>query len=340
MKLGSMAQKGWLRFAASMAGLLVAGTAWAQAEVEALVKAAKAEGEVTFYFALVESTAKRVADGFTAKYGVRAQFVRAPSNATLLRFSTEAAAGNLGADLAFAGGGVEFGKEGLAKGWLDPIAQAGIPAVRSGEFPARFIAGAGATVTLTPWLIAFHSDKVKGADVPKDWNGLLNPKWNGQILIADPRSSDSYVPFWAALHDAYGDAFFQRLRDLNIRQYKSGIPAAQGMAAGEGSFTIPAIAATVLALKSKGAPVGMVTPDFTVGVETSLFMASRARSKHPNAGRLFAHYVMSQEGNAVFNAEDGAISVYDNSGLPKQYKSPSPEAIARRDQVAKLLGFQ
>jgi len=311
-----------------------------QAEVDALIKAAKAEGEVTFYFSLVESTAKRVADGFTAKYGIKAQFVRAPSTATLLRYASEAEAGNFSADLMFVGGSLDFGRDGVAKGWLEPIALAGIPVVRSGEFPARFNLGPAATVTLTPWLIAFNSDKVKGADVPKDWNALLNPKFDGQILIADPRSSDAYVPFWVALYDAYGEQYFTRLRALNIRQYKSGIPAAQGMAAGEGSFTIPAIAATVLALKLKGAPVGMLTPDFTVGVETNIFMTARGKAKRPNAARLFAHYTMSPDGNTVFNAEDGAVSVYDNGGLPKQYKSPTLESMARKDLITRLLGFQ
>src|SRR5688572_6506536 len=43
--------------------------ATAQAELDALIKAAKAEGEVTFYIALVESVGKRAADGFFAKYG-------------------------------------------------------------------------------------------------------------------------------------------------------------------------------------------------------------------------------------------------------------------------------
>ena len=49
---------------------------------------------------------------------------------------------------------------------------------------------------------------------------------------------------------------------------------------------------------------------------------------------------MSPDGNTVFNAEDGAISVYDNGGLPRQYKSPALESMARKDLITKLLGFQ
>ncbi len=49
---------------------------------------------------------------------------------------------------------------------------------------------------------------------------------------------------------------------------------------------------------------------------------------------------MSPDGNSAFNDEPGAVSVYDKGGLPKQYKSPSVDAIARKDLITKLLGFQ
>jgi len=59
-----------------------------------------------------------------------------------------------------------------------------------------------------------------------------------------------------------------------------------------------------------------------------------------NAARLFANYVLSQEGNKVFNADPGLYSVYDLAGLPKQYVSPKPDATARKDLVLRLLGLQ
>ena len=67
-------------------------------------------------------------------------------------------------------------------------------------------------------------------------------------------------------------------------------------------------------------------------------LTHRAKAKHPNAARLFAHYVMSPDGNKIFNADPGSLSVYDTSGLPRQYESPKPNAIARRARFATLLG--
>ena len=65
----------------------------------------------------------------------------------------------------------------------------------------------------------------------------------------------------------------------------------------------------------------------------------RSKSKFPNAARLFANYVMSQEGNKVFNEEPGIVGVYDTRRMPKQYVQPKPVTKEQVDNMAKLLGF-
>ena len=49
---------------------------------------------------------------------------------------------------------------------------------------------------------------------------------------------------------------------------------------------------------------------------------------------------MSPEGNRVFSDEPGSISVYDDSGLPREYVAPSFANQARAAQIRKLLGQQ
>jgi iron(III) transport system substrate-binding protein len=113
----------------------------------------------------------------------------------------------------------------------------------------------------------------------------------------------------------------------------------QALGAGEGVVALPAVTASVGEIKSKGAPLGTVTPDFTTGVEMQIVLSSRTKTKHPAAARLFANYLMSPEGNKVFNDDPGGVTMYDTSGLPRQYESPKPNALARRELVIKLLGF-
>jgi iron(III) transport system substrate-binding protein len=92
-------------------------------------------------------------------------------------------------------------------------------------------------------------------------------------------------------------------------------------------------------MKAKGAPIADLTPGYTTGVEMQVFVTHRARAKHPNAARLLANFVMTPDGNKLFNADAGSVSVYDTTALPKEYE-PNKGVEARKELVARLLGFQ
>ena len=187
--------------------------------------------------------------------------------------------------------------------------------------------------------LGFDTNKVKGADIPKDWPDILNPKFKGQILIADTASSFAYHDFWAVMYDRYGEAFFAGLRAQSPRVYSSGTPASQGLGAGEGMVQIPTVTSLIRVIKDKGAPVDTVMLPYTTGVEIQAALTSRAKSKHPAAARLFLNFIMTVEGNRIFNDEPGSLSVFDDAGLPKEYVAPSLANQARAAQMAKLLGL-
>ncbi len=307
--------------------------------LDALVAAARAEGEVMFYSAATENVARRIADGFTAKYGIKTSFIRMASVAMYQRYSAEADSGNIPADLVYgAGDSVGYAEAGMKKGWIDPVSQAALPVVTSGEFPAKLLTGPTAVVQISPWLIAYNTDKVKGADIPKDWPDLLNPKWSGQVLMVDITQSDAFLDFWALIFDKYGENFAARLRAQNARMHKVSVTQLQSLGAGEGAFALPSIVGSVYALKNKGAPIDLVIPDYTTGVEIHIILTARAKAKHPNAARLLANFTMSQEGNRIYNADPGAMTIYDTSRLPKQYESPKRSTLARRADLHRLFG--
>jgi iron(III) transport system substrate-binding protein len=313
----------------------------AAAALDALIKAAKAEGELTYYSAQTENVPRRVSAAFQAKYGINAKFVRFNSILLQQRFSTDAETGNFAADMIInSGDSVTYAEAGIKKGWFEPLATAGVPVVLSGEFPARFNRGVTAIIQLSPWGIAYNSDKVKGADIPKDWPDLLNPKWKGQILLPDPRASDAYIDQWAMIFDKYGESFFAKFREQAPRLYASGVPATQALGAGEGMIQVPTVGPQVQGVKDKGAPVAMMIPEMAVGVEQHVTLTLRTKAKNPNAARLFANYVMSPEGNQVFNADPGQAPVYAlGTSLPKDYRSPIPGTAGRKAEIIKLFGL-
>lgn len=310
-----------------------------QAELDAIVKAAKAEGEVTFYISLSENVGIRARDGFQAKYGIKTQLLRLATTPLAQRYMAEAESGNMPADLVFsAGSPVAYTSAGLPKGWIEPISKSALPVITSGEYPAKFTDGNTAIVQVGPWALAYNTQKVKGADIPKDWADVLNPKWKGEVLVSDTNIGTVYAEFWIFIQDKYGEDFFKKISP-NLRRYSGGVQAIQSLAAGEGSFQLPVPIALALGPKEKGAPMAWIVPDVNSGLETHVIMTARARAKHPNAARLLANYVLSPEGNKVFNNEPGGVTLYDTSGLPKHYESPKPGAAARVKEMATKLGF-
>lgn len=314
--------------------------AGAQAELDALIKAAKAEGEATWYSSSPDTQNRRITDAFGAKYGVKVQVVRLSSTPLQQRYAAEAASGNIAADVVVnAGNSVSYAEEGIKNGWVESISESGIPVIKYGEFPAKYNRGPTAIVQITPWLISYNTDKVKGADIPKEWRDLLNPKFKDQIIMPDPRVSEAYLDVLALLLDRYGEGYFNQLRAQNLRFAAAGAGAIQSLGAGEGLLVGPTTSANVMTVKAKGAPLDMVAPDLTSGVELQVMLTVRAKAKHPNAARLFANYVLSREGNTVYNNEPAGVTMYDASGLPKDYQSPKAGTAARKGQIHKLLGL-
>ena len=312
----------------------------AKADLDALINAAKAEGEVTIYSAAPDSVPRRTGTAFTAKYGIKSGFIRLSTAPLAQRYFAEAESGTFAADIIITAGGLEpYFPDGLKKGWVEPMSQANLPVLTGGEFPERFYDGVSPVVQISPWMIAYNKDQVKGADIPKDWADMLDPKWKGKILLADPRVGLVFTQFWNILHERYGDGFFAQLRAQNPRRYPGGIPAVQGLAAGEGAMYPPVIPPVVTGVQERGAPVDTVTPEFTTGTQFYLILTARGKAKHPNAARLLANYIMSPEGNTVFNDEPGIVGVYDTRRLPKQYVQPKPVNKEQVDNMARLLGF-
>src|SRR4051794_10608734 len=85
-----------------------AGSALAQGELDAMLKGAKNEPPLTVYGTVTENVLKRTADAFSAKYGLKVQYVRLAGTAIQHRYGTEAQAGTFAADVLFGGNLIPF----------------------------------------------------------------------------------------------------------------------------------------------------------------------------------------------------------------------------------------
>lgn len=312
-----------------------------QLELGALVKAAQAEKSLTWYMSTGEPVAIRVGNAFKAKYGIDAAFLRLSGGTLVQRHFAEAEAGRVAADVLV---GTVFTDDVantmIQKGWAESLSETGLPVFR-GEFPADQNTGPTRVLGTAPWQIAYNRERVKKEELPQDWKDILNPRWKTRIIIPDPRSSpDTYLPFWHLLLSRYGEDFYKALREQNLRVYNSALPGIQALAAGEGDITFPIFSFNVLPVKATGAPVELANiRGGTTGNNTRIILTSRDKSPHPNAGRLFANFLLSREGNAAFNSDPGQVGPYNMKELPDDYQPPSADAIHQRDKFYRLLGL-
>ena len=97
----SLIHRGWqVRLSIVSICAIFAGGAQSQTSVDSLLKSAKAEGEVFFYGSPVPDVLRRTAAGFTAKFGIPANFLRLPGSTRVFqRFSAAAETGTCPADV-------------------------------------------------------------------------------------------------------------------------------------------------------------------------------------------------------------------------------------------------
>jgi iron(III) transport system substrate-binding protein len=306
-------------------------------DLASLTSAAKEEGTVVWLTALPQEAAARAAAGFKSEYGIDVQFLEVSSNDLLQRYQSEASAGKISADLISVAGGSKFLPDAIAKGWVEGLDKAELPVLESGDFPDRFDFDETVTMSLLPWLIAYNSDKLDEADAPKTFEEMGDPSLKGEVNLADPASSDAYIELWKVVQTEYGDDALQAIAANGPRFYASSGPAYQALAAGEGSILGPAVASSAKKVQDAGAPVKLLTPPVTTGVEMQLMLTAPDKADHPNAAKLFANWLLTEDGNMA-TAGDDAVSVYDTEALPKGYESPPTFTDAEKAEIMQLLG--
>lgn len=301
-------------------------------ELDQLISAAQDEGRLVFYSVPDESIAQGISEEFTDRYDIEVEFVRLVTSDLAQRFSAEASSGAPAADLILVTDS-PFLTEAFGEGWLTPINEAGLPDYS--QFPEEFIVRDGATaiVSINPTVLGYNTDIV--TEEPEDWTVLADPQWSGQLAISDPTTSVANLFFWDLIRQSYGDDFLREIA-ANEPMFTAGaVPSAQSVGAGEVAFGVPAVSAIYENLAGEGAPVDYASPEVTTGAEVAVGIATEA--EHPNAARLFAHFLLTQEGADLLNLPYETASPYGGN-LPAEYSRPDPSALEREDLIYELLG--
>ena len=179
-----------------------------------------------------------------------------------------------------------------------PLESAALPAQY--KDPEGFWTSAYASGTL----LGYNSRQVKRAEVPKNYDELLNPRWKNAIAI-----DSNKIEWFAMLLKLKGRPFMEKLAALNPTLRDGNTLVLQLLAAGEFPISAGVYEYSVEDLKTKGAPVDWVglEPVITYTVAASLL----SQPNNPNSAKLFIEWLISKEGQEVIN-QYGRVPIRDD----------------------------
>lgn len=259
-----------------------------------LLEQARKEGSLVLYTSLALKQSQPLAKAFEKKYGVKVELWRALSSDVLQRTIAEGRARRYSVDVVETNGPEmeAIGREKLLSEFYSPY---------FADLPASAIPPSRMWVTdrLEFYAVAYNTNMIKRADIPKSYEGFLDPKWRGKIGI---EATDS--DWMAAIVNKWGTErgmkFFRALAAMKPDMRKGHILLAQMVAAGEVPVALSAYNANVVTLKRRGGPIDWIPVDPVVGRPQGIGLARHA--PHPHAALLFADYVLSPEGQQLLSS--------------------------------------
>ena len=303
-----------------LSGLVAALAVWAAptsarpASTE-VIEAAKKEGEVVWYGGGSGEIDEVHGKNFSKKYPfLQVKKTRVQSQRLLVRFEAESKAGKHVADIVRTSDWYIdiFKQKGLLMKYESPERKGFIKELKDPD---------GYYTALYKQLhaIAYNTRMVRKQDLPRSYDGLLDPKWKGQLGLEDA----AYVWFVNVLKikgESEGIEFMKKLARQNV-SLRSGTTLLTNLAvAGEIPLVVDIYAYTVDRAKKNGAPI-----DFHVVEPAIVHTITGGISKnapHPNAAKLFMDYLLSEEGQRTYLTEslEPARTGMDPAWVPKGIK--------------------
>ncbi len=268
---------------------------------QALIDAARKEGRLTWYTALViDQFALPAARAFEKKYGIKVDPIRTTSIENTLRISNEGKAGRIFADVFDGFGPTQLIKEGLVDSYVPESGKKLAPEFRD----PRGYWIAGNYYVLTP---GYNSDLVKPSEAPKTLEDFLDPKWRGKLVWGTTPSPTSAAGFiglaLAEFGEEKGMEYLRKLAAQRITPVSSsGRALLNQVIAGEFPIAMLIFNNHAVISKAKGAPSEWIKLSPSIGL-LSVFSIVRG-APHPNSAKLFLEFLLSTEGQQIVRDAD------------------------------------
>ena len=304
-----------------------------------LIEAAKKEGKVVFYTSIEVQVAEKVGKAFEAKFpGVKVQVERSGSERIFQRLAQEYGSNISAADVVSTSDAAHF-VVWKRQGWLAPY----LPEDVALHFPAeqRDPDDTYASWRVSLSVMGYNTKLLKPEEAPKSYADILDPKWSGKMVKANPSYSGTALTATHQIARDIGWQFFEKLAALKVMQVQSSTEPPKKLSLGERAVMVDGNEYVILQMRREGNPVQIIYP----AEGTPLIISPSAvmkRAPNPNAARLLQSYLFTREGQQMLIDVAGMRSYHkqtkDAPDLPsfKDIKVMKEDATAVADEAEKI----
>ena len=286
---------------------------------EALIAAAKEEGELTVYGSCEEAYLNAACDKFEELYGIKVNRQRLSTGEVAAKIEEEN--GNPSADVWF-GGTTDPYNETAAKGLLEAYEAKNASHLLSPKYRDADGYWYGIYKGILGFMVNTEELQRLGLEAPQDWDDLLKPEYKGLIWMSNPNTAGTAKLVINTMVQMKGHdeamKYFVEL-DKNIAQYtKSGSGPSKKVGIGECTIGIGFLHDGITQILDGYDNISLVIPksgtSFEIGA-TAIFKGA----KHPNAAKLWGEFALSPECvNIAKENESYQFLVIDNAEQPKE----------------------
>ncbi|GAB2897459.1 hypothetical protein GCM10027093_36670 [Paraburkholderia jirisanensis] len=288
-----------------------------------LIAGAKQEGRLTVYSSLPPPDFDPIIKAFEQKYGVQVTVWRSSASGILQRAISEGRAGRYEADV-FETNGPQLEamyREKLLQPINSPVLKELIPAAVQDS-------NAWTATRLNVFTVAYNTNLIKKADLPKSYKDLLDPQWKGKLGV---EGQDSLPWFAQTVQNLGGqpgvDLFKQIVAKNHVSVRRGHTLVANLVASGDVPMALGIYNYKVQSMKEAGAPIDWFSIGPAVTQPNGVGVAHMLR--HPNAAVLFYDFLLT-DGQAVYAAHDMAVT---NTTVKRKLPDVTMQIISNKDII-------
>src|SRR5258706_6466140 len=259
-----------------------------------LAERARQEGTLVIYTSLATSESVPLTQAFEKKHGVKVQLWRSLSDQVVRRALNEAKARRHVVDVVETNGPEleALARERVLAQFFSPH----IAAIPSWGWPLHRM---WISDRVDFFVVAFNTAKVRREELPTTYEGFLDPKWRGRIGLeaTDQEWLAGLAKYWG---EKRALDFFRGLIAVRPDVRQGHVLLFEMGSAGEVPVSLTNYASNADSMKRRDKPIDWKPVEPVIGRPQAIGLAANA--PHPNAALLFADFVLSPEGQQLFNS--------------------------------------